>query len=528
MRVALYARYSSDLQSQASIDDQLRECSEYAQRQGWRIVDRYTDAAISGASLHRPGMQALILAAQRQQFEVALAESLDRFSRDQEDTASLFKRFSFYGVQLVTVTEQVIGPLHIGLKGTMNALYLSDLSQRTHRGLRGLVERGKSAGGRCYGYRVTTTGERAIHDGEAVMIVRIFREYVAGISPTRIAQALNLEHVAGPHGSDWGPTTIHGHAKRGTGILNNELYIGRIVWNRQRFVKNPETGKRLARIRPAAELVVCERPELRIVPEDLWVEAKQRQASTRHQIDRAMWRARRHQYLFSGLLHCAVCGYGYVSYGSGRLACTGARDRGVCQNRRTIARREVEQRVLDAIEHKAMRPELFDVFCAEVRAAAHAYTQAHRSRAAVSARERATLDRAIASLVQFIKDGGESASVRTELAALEARKAAASVETFAPRPRLTIPANLAAEYRAEFARLRQDAEAQALEPHGREALRAMVVDVRLQPDAHGLAIEVTGTWSPILDRAGLPLTAVEIDGCGGSQPTIPTVWTLAA
>lgn len=59
MRVAIYARYSSDKQRQASIEDQVRLCVDRAEREGWKIVQHYTDHAISGASLMRPGIQAL-------------------------------------------------------------------------------------------------------------------------------------------------------------------------------------------------------------------------------------------------------------------------------------------------------------------------------------------------------------------------------------------------------------------------------------------------------------------------------------
>jgi site-specific DNA recombinase len=90
-------------------------------------------------------------------FDVVLAESLDRFSRDQEDTAGLFKRLTFAGVNIVTLAEGDITHLHIGFKGTMNALFLKDLAEKTHRGLRGRVESGKAGGGLCYGYRVVRT-----------------------------------------------------------------------------------------------------------------------------------------------------------------------------------------------------------------------------------------------------------------------------------------------------------------------------------------------------------------------------------
>ena len=133
MKVAVYARYSSDNQREASIADQLRVCREFAARQGWTVVAEFTDHAISGATLLRSGFQALMRDALNQGFDVVLAEALDRFSRDQEDTAGLFKRLTFAGVNIVTLAEGDITHLHVGLKGTMNALFLKDLADKTRR-----------------------------------------------------------------------------------------------------------------------------------------------------------------------------------------------------------------------------------------------------------------------------------------------------------------------------------------------------------------------------------------------------------
>jgi DNA invertase Pin-like site-specific DNA recombinase len=186
-------------------------------------------------------------------FDVICAEAMDRLSRDQEDIAGFFKRMAFAGVKIVTLSEGEVTHLHIGLKGTMNALFLKDLADKTRRGQRGRVELGRSGGGNCYGYDVVRRidaageperGERSIDPVEAEVIRRIFRDYAAGKSPKRIATELNAEGISAPTGGEWGFCTINGNAKRGTGILNNELYIGRLVWNRQRFVKDPDTGKR--------------------------------------------------------------------------------------------------------------------------------------------------------------------------------------------------------------------------------------------------------------------------------------------
>jgi site-specific DNA recombinase len=254
--------------------------------------------------------------------------------------------------RFITLAEGDITHLHIGFKGTMNALFLKDLAEKTHRGLRGRIEDGKSAGGLCYGYRVVkafnggsvTTGEREIEPTEAPIVERIFRDFIAGVSPKQIAKNLNRGGIPGPFGGPWSPSTIYGNAKRGTGILNNELYIGRLVWNRLRYVKNPDTGKRVSRLNPATEWMRKAVPGLRIVCDELWADAKQRQEHSRHAVRTAgnPAGARRPQYLFSGLTKCGICGAGFIMTGKHRLGCFGARDQGRCDNHLTIRRDEVE------------------------------------------------------------------------------------------------------------------------------------------------------------------------------------------
>jgi site-specific DNA recombinase len=184
-RGVIYARVSSDLQSAASIDDQLRMCAERAAHEGWQVVERYFDQGVSGASLIRPGIQKLLQDAGAGKFDIILTESLDRPSRDQEDTAHIYKRMRFLGRRIVTLSEGEINELHIGLKGTMGALYLKDLADKTRRGLRGRIEAGKSGGGNSYGYDVLKTigdngepvrRERRINPQQAAIVERIFKD----------------------------------------------------------------------------------------------------------------------------------------------------------------------------------------------------------------------------------------------------------------------------------------------------------------------------------------------------------------
>jgi len=304
-----------------------------------------------------------------------VAESLDRLSRDQEDLAALYKRCKFAGIRIYTLAEGWISELHVGLKGTMGALYLVDLAAKTHRGLRGSIKAGACAGGITYGYDVVPVpegedrGGRIINAVQASVVVRIHTDYANGVSPRAIAAALNREGVPGPRGGAWSQSTINGNRQRGTGILNNELYIGFLVWNRSSYVKDPDTGKRPSRLNPEDEWAVKAVPEQRIVDEDLWNRVKARQAALDARAtpacDGSTFQSKqRGKHLFSKLLTCDACGGGFSMISGTHLGCSNARNKGdaVCTNRRTVKREFVETTVLDALRERLMAPELYDSF----------------------------------------------------------------------------------------------------------------------------------------------------------------------
>jgi site-specific DNA recombinase len=446
-------------------------------------------------------------------FDVVLAEALDRFSRDQEDTAGLFKRLTFAGVNIVTLAEGDITHLHVGLKGTMNALFLKDLADKTRRGLRGRVELGKSGGGLCYGYKVTratsdgvaVAGDREIVPTEAEVIRRIFLDYAVGVSPKAVAGQLNAERRPGPGGSSWNPSTIHGNPARGTGILNNELYIGRLVWNRLRYVKDPDTGKRVSRPNPPSEWVTIAVPELRIVDDELWNQVKARQLKMRRVASngdpKQFNRARPPKYLFSGLTKCAECGGGYVMYWRDRLACFGARSRGTCANRLTISRQEVEERVLVALREKLMRRDLFEDFCREYVGELNRLRMEHRASLTHGRVELASVEREIRKLVQAIKDGVAALSIKDELLSLEARKAELQSRLDAPEmPELLHP-RMADVYRAKVGSLCLALESEESRTGAADAIRALVDAIVLEPDGERLNITLKGDLAGMLSAA---------------------------
>jgi len=502
-RVALYARYSSDGQRDASIDDQFRICRERATSEGWTIVTAYKDAAISGASMIlRPGIQTLLEDARHGQFDMVLAEALDRISRDQADTATLFKHLRFAGVPIVTLAEGEISELHVGLKGTMNALFLKDLAAKTHRGLRGRVEQGKAAAGIAYGYDVVRKlaangepirGDRNINTAQADVVRRIFREFAAGTSPRTIAKNLNDEHIPGPNRALWIDTAIRGHIKRGTGILNNELYVGRMVWNRQRYVKDPSTGKRVARLNPEAEWIVTDVPELRIVDDALWLAVKTRQAEIQDEyanVIEAVQKAqtnrlnslRRPQALFSGLVHCGVCGGPYSLRGQDRYACSAHVTNGSCGNSRTMARTELERRVLAGLKDRLMAPE---AAAEAMRAYADETNHLNRERRASGdgyRSELAKIERTLKQMLNVIEEGGYTRGMTDRMRELEAREDV--LRDLLAQEQVDNPdihPNISAVYRRKVERLAEALNVPEDRPEAAEAIRALVEKITLRP-----------------------------------------------
>jgi site-specific DNA recombinase len=461
MRAAIYARYSSDLSRDASIEDQVRLCRAFADRNGWQVAHVFEDRAISGASAIRPGYQRLLETVLAGGVDVVLAEAMDRLSRDQEDIAALHKRLRFLGVRMITVGEGEIGDLHIGLKGAMNALYLKDLADKTRRGLEGRVRAGRSGGGLCYGYDVVLgeeRGGRTINPDEAAVVMRIFEAFAAGQSPTAIARRLNAEKVPGPRGILWRDTAIRGHRQRGTGLLNNELYVGRLVWNRLRYLKDPATGRRVSRRNPPEDWIIEDVPALRIIDDALWERVKARQAELdadpKVQAIKAsrFWERKRPVHLLTGLVRCASCGGDIVSVGRDYLACANARKLDRCDQRKAIRRAVLEDFVLDLVRDRMMQPEAVKAFVA-------AYTQEiNASRHDVDverARQKKALGSATAKLeglFDAIADGLRSPGLLAKIETLEAEKAQLEAVLSEPAPApVRLHPNLSELYRTKVA-----------------------------------------------------------------------------
>lgn len=396
-RAAIYARFSSDLQSDRSIDDQVALCRARAARDGLKVVAVYHDRARSGASLHgRKGIAELLLAAKARAFDVLIVEELDRLSRGQSDLASIYDRLTFVGIDIVTAHAGRADQIQVGVRGIVSALFLTDLAHKVRRGASGNIRQGKHAGGLAYGYDTTPgkPGEWKINEAQAAIIRRIFANYLAGQRTTAIARALNSDGVRPPRGRYWQPGALTGSNNRHNGILGNEIYCGTLLWNRVRMIKDPETGKRVSRPNPEGEWQRCEVPQLGIVSRKTF-DAAQAIKAGRRTVAPAL--RRKPKALLSGLLRCGVCGGGMSikgeDRGGTRIVCTAYQNARVCSNSRTYYQHAIEEVVLSGLKAHLVDP----------RAIRHFLKVYHdeRKRLAASAAEQAPqLSRRLADLTR--------------------------------------------------------------------------------------------------------------------------------
>jgi len=508
-RVVIYARYSSDLQSEASIDDQLEVCRRYAKQQGWKVAEVYADRALSGASKFRPELTRMMADAESGRFEIVLAEALDRIGRKLADVADLFDRLSFQKIELHSVATGRITPLHVGLLGTMAQMYLSDLREKVRRGQLGRALAGRSPGGKAFGYRViagSEAGLREIDRPEAEIVQRIFKAFASGESPRAIAKQLNSERVLGPDGRAWRDTTIRGQVDRGTGLLNNALYVGRLEWNRCSYIKDPRTGKRVARPNPRKVWEVVDLPKLRIVDDALWDRVKQRQAvvtvaMARDSSGNALNRTHRRRFLLSGLLVCGVCGSGYTIIGKDSYGCANRRSMGTCSNGHKIRRQEIEERVLDGLRDRLMAPALVEKFVQEFNAAIRDASRDTTHRRAREEGRLAQIERKIASIVRAVEDGLYNPAMKERLAALETEKTSIAAELSGmpvPTP-IRLHPNLPQLYRQKVEALTETLNGPAIRTEAAEVLRSLIDRVELTPDSDNrLTIKLFGDLAQIL------------------------------
>ena len=225
MKAVIYARYSSDSQREESIEGQIRECTDYAVKNGITIISSYIDRALSARTADRPEFQRLIADSEKRLFDAVLVWKLDRFSRDRYDSALYKHLLRKNGVKVISAKENISeGPEGIILEAMLEGYaeyYSAELSQKIRRGQQENALKCKSNGGIIpFGYRVDPKEHTFVIDPEEAPIVKeIFSRYAAGEPMADIVASLNERGIKSHDGKDF-RISVTGF------MLKNRKYIG--------------------------------------------------------------------------------------------------------------------------------------------------------------------------------------------------------------------------------------------------------------------------------------------------------------
>jgi DNA invertase Pin-like site-specific DNA recombinase len=461
MKAALYGQYSTDKQSESSIDDQLRECRKLAESHGFDVVSTFSDKALSGGTTKRPGYQQMFTDARAGRFGCIVAEDCSRLWRNMAEQAPRLAELADLGIHVVTHdldTRQESASMLGAVLGASGEAYRREIGRRTRRGLEGLARQKKPTGGRSYGY-TNTDGERQIVPAEAAVIRRIFQMYADGMSPRAIAEQLNVERIPSP-GSSWNRTNrrktgwaqscIAGDAKRGTGILNNRLYAGDVIWNRFKWIRSGTDSSKRRRVQnPELQWIIHRDESLRIVDQPLWnrVSARQRGRSedigarVRSGLSKSSAKStgRNPRYLFSSLLKCGACGSSYTIRGRSHYACARHLDGRACTQTIGVKRAVVEPGLLQGIKSELLSDDAVDI------AAKAAHRLLNQQKPSDTAKRQKALRREIDNFVNAIAAGTFSPSLAERLSGPE--RELAELEADRSKPAKVLP-GIADAYRA--------------------------------------------------------------------------------
>ena len=467
--VAAYARYSTSAQKATSIEDQLRNVRKLVEQEGDVLPAEFvfTDEAVSGTTeAGRDGFRRMreTIFKRPPPVSALVVDDLSRLGRNMAEALTFQEDCDYYSIELITVdglrSSNPTANLGFKLKSLIDDVYIQDLRHKTLRGLEGQVHRGLSAGGRTFGYRSVpvpdpagrvdssgtplSIGKRVlIHEPEAEVVRRAYQLRLEGRSLAEIVEVLVKDGAVAPD-----PGRRPGR-KRGWSLsslqylLKNRIYRGEVIYKRDRFVKNRKTGKRVARRRPESEWIVEPRPDLAIVPRDVFDRVQALAEERAAKLKRGGGGRYRGSepgrtfspYLLSGLLKCGVCGAAMVVYGgkknenTGRVyrgyQCPSRKRRGssTCSNTLTISQEKIETAVIEELKKTLFTPENVAFYEAQFRRAFQDAREEARVDAHIKDLERqlGEAKKAVENLLGYLKAHGHSDAVARDLTQAEAR-----------------------------------------------------------------------------------------------------------
>lgn len=306
MRAAAYARYSTNNQTENSIEYQLAEIRRYCAAHEIPITATFTDEGRSGTNDDRPGFQAMVAAAKAGAIDAVIVYDISRGSRDVGDWFAFRKAMLRLGVRVISATGQRIGDLTNSqdfllelLTVGMGQAEVLNTRQKSIDGVAVKAKQGAFLGGLApLGYDIAG-GTYVINPTEAATVRKIFRLYAEGRSYAYILD--HLDGAVGKRGRPLGKNSFNS-------ILTNERYVGTYTWNKKKcklFRKwaggalNPDVIRLDGVIPP-------------IIDAETWRKVRERMSDNKSNAKNKA----RHSYLLSGLIECEACGAAYVGHAS--------------------------------------------------------------------------------------------------------------------------------------------------------------------------------------------------------------------
>ena len=224
-KAVIYARYSSDSQTEQSIDGQLRVCKEFAEREGYKIVETYIDRAMTGTNDNRPDFQRMLYESSKKGFNFVIVYKFDRFARSRHDSAVNKAILSKNGVKVISATEPVSdNPEGIILEGMLESIaeyYSAELSQKVKRGRKETRIKGKFVGGGTpFGYVVENQIVK-VNEKQANIVRQVFADYVAGMNIKSIVDKLNNQGIKTNTNKEFTNNAV-------SRMLRSPFYIGKV------------------------------------------------------------------------------------------------------------------------------------------------------------------------------------------------------------------------------------------------------------------------------------------------------------
>ena len=518
-RIVLYGRHSTAMQTATSSIDQTESCMKLVAYVGGAVMATYHDPEQSGYRRDRPGLRKLLADIESGTVDLIVCEALDRLARDAEDVAWLGKKLAYHRVQLHTVSEGHVDEIKFAVAGLLGAIFLKHLIDKTLRGMEAAVLAGRCAGGRSYGYkrviRLDDRGERVrglleVDKAQAAIVERIFTEFAAGASSIQIATRLNADGVPGPRGGQWNASTVRGDPKKATGILNNPLYVGRLVWGRRQWRRNPDSEKRERRyrLREHSEWIEVAVPDLRIVDDAQWSAVQAQIAKRlRPSTDVPVARQNRRKHLLSGLIRCSRCGSGYTISGKDYYRCAGQKERGTCSNTVSVRKGPLETATLSTLQHQLLTEDHARLFAEEFQREMARLTSmsARQDRSIID--RLAVVTREIDTLAANMLAAVASPALLKLLGDREAEKARLEGQLSTPTtvaPGATILSHPAVQqlFKEKVSRLREALDAETVRGEAAEILSTLIESVTIYPDGKdGPEAEVVAKVSDLITWA---------------------------